>query len=228
MIKTPVEVFSDWVHLGKDVGMESAHLPAVENMLDYAIEDLKNFSFIDAGCGNGWVVRKAAQLSECKSVVGIDGSQTMINKAITLDQENEYVCDDLLNWIPEEKVALVHSMEVFYYFEEPEKLIHHVFNHWLTSDSRLIIGLDFYTENEESHSWPEKCGISIMQLYAEDTWKAFFRNAGFQDVQSWRVGEKKDWAGTLIVTGAKTTHEDRLVQLMSKRGASYEQLRGLG
>ena len=222
MIKTPVEVFSDWVHLGKDVGMESAHLPAVENMLDYAIEDLKNFSFIDAGCGNGWVVRKAAQLSECKSVVGIDGSQTMINKAKTLDQENEYVCDDLLNWIPEEKVALVHSMEVFYYFEEPEKLIHHVFNHWLTSDSRLIIGLDFYTENEESHSWPEKCGISIMQLYAEDTWKAFFRNAGFQDVQSWRVGEKKDWAGTLIVTGAKTTHEDRLVQLMSKRGASYE------
>jgi len=211
MIKTPVEVFSDWVHLGKDVGMESAHLPAVENMLDYAIEDLKNFSFIDAGCGNGWVVRKAAQLSECKSVVGIDGSQTMINKAKTLDQENEYVCDDLLNWIPEEKVALVHSMEVFYYFEEPEKLIHHVFNHWLTSDSRLIIGLDFYTENEESHSWPEKCGISIMQLYAEDTWKAFFRNAGFQDVQSWRVGEKKDWAGTLIVTGAKTTHEDRLV-----------------
>ena len=204
MTKTPVEVFSDWVHLGKDDGMERAHLPAVENMLDYAIKDLKSFSFIDAGCGNGWVVRKVAQLSECTSGVGIDGSQKMINKAKTLDQENKYVCDDLLNWIPKEKVVLVHSMEVFCYFKEPQKLIHHVFNHWLASDSRLIIGLDFYAENEETHSWPEECGISIMQLYPEETWKAFFRNVGFQDVKSWRLGEKEDWAGTLIVTGVKT------------------------
>ena len=64
MRKTPVEVFSDWVHLGKDDGMERNHLPAVETMLNYAIQDLKSFSFIDAGCGNGWVVRKAGQLGE--------------------------------------------------------------------------------------------------------------------------------------------------------------------
>ena len=204
MKKAPVEVFSDWVHQGKDDGMERNHLPAVEAMLSHATQDVNSFSFIDAGCGNGWVVRKVSQLGACTSALGIDGSPEMIQKAQSLDGENSYVCDDLMSWVPDEKVALVHSMEVFYYFKEPEKLINHVFNHWLAPGSRLIIGLDFYTENEESHSWPEECGISIMQLYTEETWKAFFRNAGFQDVQSWRIGEKEDWAGTLIVTGAKT------------------------
>ena len=41
----------------------------------------------------------------------------MIEKAKKLDGKNEYVCSDLLNWKPGEKVDLVMSMEVFYYFE---------------------------------------------------------------------------------------------------------------
>ena len=43
----------------------------------------------------------------------------MIEKA-EIRQKNEYVCSDLLNWKPGEKVDLVMSMEVLYYFENPK------------------------------------------------------------------------------------------------------------
>ena len=69
------------------------------------------------------------------------------------------------------------------------------------SGGRLIMGIDFYTENIPSHSWPEDCSISIMKLFSEREWIRFFENAGFEKVKSWRHGEKDEWGGTLIVTG---------------------------
>ena len=94
-------------------------------------------------------------------------------------------------------------MEVFYYLKKPRKLIQHVFSNWLKEGARLIIGLDFYSENISSHSWPEECGISIMSLFSESEWKTFFLKVGFKEVSSWHSGAKKNWAGTLIITGIK-------------------------
>jgi hypothetical protein len=57
MKRSPIEVFSEWADLDKDYGMEKNHKESVENMLSFATKQQKPFSFIDAGCGNGWVVR---------------------------------------------------------------------------------------------------------------------------------------------------------------------------
>ena len=203
MKRAPVEVFSDWVNNGKDLGMEKGHKRSVDHMLNYATKDLNSYSFIDAGCGNGWVVRDISNSPKCTNAIGIDGSVNMISKAKSLDQKNEYVCDDLNHWVPKIKVDLVHSMEVLYYFEKPKELINHIFSNWLKENSRLIIGIDFYKENYLSHSWPEECGISIMSLFSEDQWKDFFKEVGFKSVKSWRFGKKDNWSGTLIVTGIK-------------------------
>ena len=119
------------------------------------------------------------------------------------DPLNHYFCDNLMNWTPYEKVDIVHSMEVLYYLQNPQKLIEHIYKNWLKENARLIIGIDFYSENTVSHSWPEDCGISIMQLFPESTWKKFFIESGFRNIESWRVGAKKDWTGTLVVTGIK-------------------------
>jgi len=201
--KTPVDVFDNWVKIGKDDGLEKNHASAVAKMVEYSTGSLEQFSFIDAGCGNGWLVRNMSNDSRCIKSIGIDGSKRMIKKAKKLDRKNEYVCSDLLNWKPSEKVNLVISMEVFYYFENPEKLTRHIYQNWLTENSRLIIGIDFYKENLISHSWPEKIGISIMKLFSENEWKQFFLNSEFKNVYSWKVDQKKDWEGTLIVTGEK-------------------------
>ena len=201
--KSPVDVFDNWVKIGKDDGLEKNHASAVAKMVEYSTGSLEQFSFIDAGCGNGWLVRNMANDSRCIKSIGIDGSKRMIKKAKKLDEKNEYVCSDLLNWKPNEKVNLVISMEVFYYFENPEKLTRHIYQNWLTENSRLIIGIDFYKENLISHSWPEETGVSIMKLFSENEWKQFFLNSEFKNVYSWKVDQKKDWEGTLIVTGEK-------------------------
>ncbi|MDC0872113.1 class I SAM-dependent methyltransferase [Flavobacteriaceae bacterium] len=205
MIKrNPIEVFSEWADLDKDLGMEKNHNKSVEKMLDYALKDpIKAFSFIDAGCGNGWVVRKVAQLKSCLHAEGVDGSENMIQKAKKIDPSLSYSCADLMVWNPKTKVDIVHSMEVLYYLDDPKAVIQRIFNDWLKPKGRLIIGIDFYLENKVSHNWSESCGINNMKLFSQQEWFRFFTAAGFQNMASWHQGAQKNWAGTLIITGVK-------------------------
>ena len=103
MKRDPIEVFSEWADLDKDYGMEKNHESSVQNMLDFAIKDKLPFSFIDAGCGNGWVVRKVSKISNCTQAVGIDGSEKMILKARKIDPKLNYYCADIMSWAPKKK-----------------------------------------------------------------------------------------------------------------------------
>ena len=94
-------------------------------------------------------------------------------------------------------------MEVFYYFESPQKLTQHIYKNWLAKNSRLTIGIDFYKENLISHTWPDDTGVSIMKLFSENEWKEIFLSSNLKNVHSWKVNRRKDWEGTLIVTGEK-------------------------
>ncbi len=201
--RPPVDVFSDWAINGKDMGMEKNHKLSVDNMIEFSVKKLNSFTFLDAGCGNGWVVRKVSKLNKCIKAIGIDGSQKMIEKAKSIDKKNKYYCKNLLDWKPKNKIDLVHSMEVFYYFENPKELIKHIYSSWLKKNSRLIMGIDYYYENKTSHSWPNDCGISVMRLFSQKKWKNFFSEVGFKKIKSWKVGQKKDWDGTLVITGIK-------------------------
>ena len=203
MKKNAIQVFGEWADLDKDFGMEINHSDSVNDMINYSIKNLDNFTFIDAGCGNGWVIRKVSENVECEEAIGVDGSKKMISKAKNILPRYEYHCADLMTWKPDKKVNIVHSMEVLYYVENPKKLINNIFNFWLKPNGRLIIGIDFYFENKISHSWPESCGIKDMKLFCEKEWISFFKSAGYDEIKSWRYGEKEDWKGTLIITGIK-------------------------
>ena len=196
-------MFSEWAAIGRDERMAKGHEVAVKNMLDYALRGLDNYSFIDAGCGDGWVVRLVKANKGCVVAAGVDGAQMMIEKALSIDPTGAYYHADLGNWAPNRKVDVVHSMEVVYYLYDPKGFVANVYKNWLKENGRLIVGLDFYKENTVSHSWPEDCGVSIMQLLPEATWIGFFKDAGFSNVQSWRVDVKENWAGTLVITAVK-------------------------
>ena len=183
--------------------MEKNHAGSVEDMLGFASKNLKSFSFIDAGCGNGWVVRKVSKNKECINSIGVDGSSKMIDKAVSHDKKNNYYCYNLLKWMPEKPVDLVHSMEVFIYFKNPKKIIKHIYRNWIKTGGRLIMGIDFYYENKISHGWPDETNVNTMTLLKEKNWINIFNEVGFLDIKKWRSGEKNDWAGTLIVTGVK-------------------------
>ena len=200
---TPINVFSEWAQNGKDEGMEKHHRDSVMNMLDFACNGLSEYSLIDAGCGNGWVIRHTSNDDKCSCAIGVDGSSNMITKAKRLDNKNQYYCEDLLNWIPSEKVDIVLSMEVFYYFENPGLLVKHINNNWIKSGGRLIMGIDYYHENKPSHTWKEDCCITTMKMFTKNDWVNFFKTTGFKNIESWYHGKDGDWNGTLIIHGTK-------------------------
>ena len=44
---------------------------------------------------------------------------------------------------------------------------------------------------------------SKMLMFKEAEWADFFKQAGFNDVTSWRANQSADWPGTLVLTGKK-------------------------
>ena len=80
----------------------------------------KKFSFIDAGCGNGWLVEYVNQMNNCTFCSGVDGSNSMIEKARLNYPDNIYFNSNIESWIPEKTVDFVFSMEVIYYLNNPK------------------------------------------------------------------------------------------------------------
>ena len=205
-MQKPTEIFGKWAEEGKDVGMEKGHATSVKDMLNFALQERtnigKNFSFLDLGCGNGWVARNVAENSLCADAVGIDGAEQMISKAKKIEGQVEYILADINSYVSPRKFDLIHSMEVLYYLEDPAEKVKNFNNDWLEEEGRLIIGIDHYYENLDSHSWEEKVGTPMLML-KESEWLDIFYESGLSDVKSWRSNPSEDWAGTLILTGIK-------------------------
>ena len=205
-MRIATEVFSEWAEKGKDIGMEKGHASAVEDMINFAIQDRinleRNFSFLDLGCGNGWVVRRVETDPLCVRAVGIDGAKQMIEKATQGDSKSEYLHENIDTYSSPDKFDLIHSMEVLYYLEDPALTIKKIADSWLNKEGRLIAGVDLYFENTESHSWEEKVGTKMMML-KEAEWIEIFSSAGLKEVKSWRSNQNQDWAGTLVLPGKK-------------------------
>lgn len=182
--------------------MAKGHESAVNQMLETVLPVERYFSLLDAGCGNGWVVRKVGQLPNCSRAAGLDGSVQMIEKARSIDPSGRYHLADLTTWTPETTFDIVHSMEVFYYLADPLDLLKSICTSWLNAGGKLVMGIDFYAENSSSHDWPEKTQINQMKLLSISEWVALFQLAGFSDVQHRQIDAKASWAGTLCVVGA--------------------------
>jgi 2-polyprenyl-3-methyl-5-hydroxy-6-metoxy-1,4-benzoquinol methylase len=205
-MQKPTEIFGKWAEEGKDVGMEKGHATSVKDMLDFALQERtnigKNFSFLDLGCGNGWVARKISKNSLCAKAVGIDGAEQMINNAKKIGGQVNYILADINSYISPIKFDLIHSMEVLYYLDDPASKVKSLCDHWLEEQGRLIIGIDHYYENLDSHSWEEKVGTPMLML-KEAEWLDIFHESGLSDMKSWRSNQSKDWSGTLVLTGKK-------------------------
>tara|TARA_B100000945_G_scaffold143685_1_gene114923 strand:- start:167 stop:784 length:618 start_codon:yes stop_codon:yes gene_type:complete len=201
--KKATEIFSHWALNGKDEGMEKNHSNAVNVMLDELVgSQTSPFSIIDAGCGNGWTVRKIINHPLCSMAIGVDGSKEMVDKARSLDSHGTYFYSDLMDWYPNEKVNFVHSMEVLYYFREPEKLIMHILENWLLERGTIIMGMDHYRENLKSHSWPTDLN-TYMNLMSIEEWVILFEDCGVSHVASFQTNELNDFPGTLVLKGEK-------------------------
>ena len=203
-MKDATEVFDHWAIIGKDEGMEKGHAAAVTEMLEFISDKrVEPFSAIDIGCGNGWVVRKLSDFAKCTHAIGIDGAETMISKAKTIDANGDYRLALLPQHLPDAKVDVIHSMEFIYYLHEPAQMLKNIHNHWLNSGGLAVFGIDFYAEHKASHGWPELLDVH-MTLLSEEEWLTLWADAGFIDIISWRANPSDDFPGTLVIAGVKS------------------------
>lgn len=199
--------FDKWAQSGRAELMEKEHGKNVSQFLD-KITFEKPFSFLDVGCGNGWVVRKIAQHKNCKKAIGIDKSKKMIQRAIDNKNSNkeDYFVQDIENWKYRGKFDVIFSMETLYYAESVENTLKIIFK-LLKPNGMFYCGTDFYLENKATTNWPNMVKLK-MQLLSKKQWRDLFSKTGFT-TKTKHIKDKtsnKKWKreyGTLFIIGKK-------------------------
>ena len=201
------KTFDKWAQNGRAELMEIEHGKNVSKFLQTISFD-KPFTFLDVGCGNGWVVRKIAKEKNCKKSIGIDKSKKMILEAIkkTSMKKEEFIHTDIESLKYRGKFDFIFSMESLYYADSIEIALEKIFN-ILKPGGQFFCGTDFYTDNKATARWASIMKIQ-MHLHSKKEWKGFFQNTGFT-VKTKHIKDLKNtkkWKrefGTLFITGTK-------------------------
>ena len=201
------KTFDKWAQNGRAELMEIEHGKNVLKFLQTISFD-KPFTFLDVGCGNGWVVRKIAKEKNCKKSIGIDKSKKMIQEAIkkTGMKNEEFIHTDIESLKYRGKFDFIFSMESLYYADSIEIALEKIFK-ILKPGGQFFCGTDFYTDNKDTARWASIMKIQ-MHLHSKKEWKKFFQNTGFM-VKTKHIKDLKNtkkWKrefGTLFITGTK-------------------------
>jgi len=199
--------FDEWAINGKAEAMEKEHGKNVTAFLD-KIHFEKSFSFLDVGCGNGWVVRKMAKNPMCLKAIGIDKSKKMIIQAKKnkTSSNEKYLHCGIEEFHHVGKFDFVFSMESLYYVDSIDFALKKIFK-MLKPGGQFFCGTDFYTDNKATKKWSEMMKVQ-MHLHSKREWKDFFINAGFKTKTTHikDLKSKKKWKqefGTLFIIGTK-------------------------
>jgi len=201
------KLFDEWAVTGRAEEMEKGHGVTVNKFLDSISFD-KPFSFLDVGCGNGWIVRKIAQLPNCKKAVGIDKSKKMISIAISkqISKKEKYLSVNIESWKYLGKFDIIFSMESLYYSVPMEPALSKIFK-ILRTNGFFYCGTDFYSDNYLTKRWKKVMKVP-MDLRSKTEWKNMFRKIGFKTTtkQMKDLHHNAKWKrefGTLFIIGKK-------------------------
>lgn len=201
------KTFDKWAQNGRAELMEEEHGKNVLKFLESISFD-KPFTFLDVGCGNGWVIRKIAKEKNCKKAIGIDKSKKMIIQAKKKIQnkKTEFIDTDIESMEYRGKFNFIFSMESLYYTDSIEIALEKIYK-LLKPGGQFFCGTDFYTDNKATARWAGIMKIK-MHLHSKKEWKEFFKNTGF-NVKTKNIKDlknKKKWKrehGTLFIIGTK-------------------------
>lgn len=199
------DVFNDWAQDYHADGMEKGHWQSVKEAFKMIPESKGNY--LELGFGNGYGLKyMATHQYKNGKCYGLDISFKMVEKAqnkitdlsnVNLDSGN------FLEWnAPQNiKFSCVFSMEVFYYFDDVQRGIEKG-RSLLEPGGQLIVLVNRYFENIESHSWDKELNTS-MALWSAQQYYDGFRNAGLSEVKQIFLNQKKNHPGTLCTIGIK-------------------------
>ena len=199
--------FDKWAKNGRAELMEREYGKNVMQFLK-TVSFGKPFSFLDVGCGNGWVVRRIAEEDNCKRAIGIDKSKNMILRDNTKKKtaKEKYIHKNIESLKYQGKFDFIFSMESLYYVDSIEIALAKIYK-LLKPGGKFFCGTDFYANNKDTVKWADMMKIQ-MHLYSKQEWKKIFKNTGFETKtrQVKDLKSNKKWKrefGTLFITGKK-------------------------
>ena len=200
-----IETFNNWAKLNKDKSMEKGHSSSVDRMFKI-LNDKTNllnstFSFIDIGCGNGWVIRKVLKNPHCHYALGIDGAENMIKKAL-IYKKGDFIQTNIENFKFKKKFDVIFSMETLYYLKNIGNFIDNVYNNGINAKGSIIIGIDHYKENTTTLTWEKEYNLKTKTLSIKE-WYEKLSEHNFSAIKIYQHGERKNWEGTLILHAQK-------------------------
>ena len=198
------EVFSEWAESGRADRMAEGHLINAKRAFQI-LNPEPGSHYLDIGCGNGYSVRWAAQLDSTLQAVGLDTSEGMIRHARALSGEFDncrfihapFPCPALRAGAFDS----IFTMEVLYYMKDVSLALSAI-RQLLKPGGKVVSIIDFYTENPDSHDWPEKVELT-MQLHSILEWNDLFEAAGLRVLQQEQLkhplaeGQTPDWQHTV-------------------------------
>jgi SAM-dependent methyltransferase len=201
-------VFDDWATQGRAEGMERGHGPAARRAFDL-LEISAGERYLDIGCGNGYTVRWAHGAGA--EAIGFDAAPEMIARATAAAPE----CRFEVVRFPEHPlepstIDAIFSMEVFYYLPSVAAGMREAFE-LLAPGGRFACIVDFYRENEASHSWATDLDLPLA-LLSQAEWRDTAAAAGFENIHQQRLlaahapGEARTWKheqGSLLTLAHK-------------------------
>lgn len=166
--------FDMWAQNGRADTMEIEHGKNVSKFLKTISFD-KPFTFLDVGCGNGWVIRKITDEKNCRKVIGIDKSKEMIIQAKKKinNHKQQFFHTDIESWDYNRKFDFIFSMEALYYSDSVEFALKKIYK-LLKPGGEFFCGTDFYTDNKATARWANMMKIQ-MHLFSKKSGRNYFR-----------------------------------------------------
>lgn len=169
--------FDAWAADGRDRGMADRHWHTAKRLLAQVPLE-PGATVLDLGTGSGYALR-ALRERGAGPCYGLDGSPEMATNArsYTDDEAIAYLVGDF-NHVPLDSNSIDHvvSMEAFYYATDPVGTLREV-RRVLQPGGTVHIGVNYYEENEYSHSWQDRIDVE-MTRWSREEYRSAFRTAG--------------------------------------------------
>jgi 2-polyprenyl-3-methyl-5-hydroxy-6-metoxy-1,4-benzoquinol methylase len=194
-------LFDHWAEGGYGEAMERDYGPVAKQMLD-RLQMRPRYRLLDIGCGNGYLVRWAAELGAL--AFGIDGSPRMIERAKHASTKHPTAefrrAFFPAHFLKPKSYDIVVAMESMYYMPDLTTALKSARDLLVPGGTFACVNT-FYGENQASHNWPQQCGVA-MTLLSQAQWYQALTDAGLVVMAQERVFNGPG-AGTLLMLGRR-------------------------
>ncbi len=91
--------------------------------IETIIENLKGDSFLEIGCGEGYIIGRIKSMKPGARCVGLSNEEIGIKEARIGHPSVEFICKDVYDYVPTEKFDTVILPEVIEHLDEPKKIL---------------------------------------------------------------------------------------------------------